>query len=157
MTEIITALMLWVSQQTGFTIPPPPAIVYLSQAKIKRYAYGCDEDPIPHGNKNICDDNVEVAGMPQALYDHSIGTVIVSNTFTIDTVKNKSILLHEVIHHMQYTNSYNLEVVCQGQLEEQAYMLQDQWLRDNYNVNVYETIGLGPLVYHLITSCEMSY
>ena len=95
--------------------------------------------------------------MPQALNDHSIGTVIVSKTFTIDTVKNKSILLHEVIHHMQYTNSYNLEVVCLGQLEEQAYMLLDQWLRDNYNVNVFETIGLGPLVYHLITSSEMSY
>ena len=50
----MTAMMLWISQHTGYTIPELPTIVELSPFDLKRFAYGCDETPIPNGNDDIC-------------------------------------------------------------------------------------------------------
>ena len=99
MKTLISIMMVWISINTGFVVPDAPSIGYLSPFEIKRYAYGCDEKPVPIGNEDICDNNVVVAGTPKALYDHTKSTILVASGFTSDTILNQSILLHELIHH----------------------------------------------------------
>ena len=157
MTTLISIMMVWISINTGFVVPDAPSIGYLSPFEIKRYAYGCDENPIPIGNEDICDNNVEVAGTPKALYDHTKSTILVASGFTSDTILNQSILLHELIHHLQFFNKYNEEVECNGKLEQQAYTLQNKWLLEKYHTNVWDVVGIGRLLYHIITSCQNYY
>ena len=54
MKEIVLAMMLWIHNVTGYTIPEPPNIPYLSSFEIKKFAYGCDMNPIPVGFEDIC-------------------------------------------------------------------------------------------------------
>ena len=55
MKTLISIMMVWISINTGFVVPDAPSIGYLSPFEIKRYAYGCDEKPVPIGNEDICD------------------------------------------------------------------------------------------------------
>ena len=43
---------------------------------------------------------------------------------------------------------------CFGELEKEAYNLQNKWLLEKYNVEIYETIGINELMLLLITNCR---
>ena len=54
MKELILSLRLWIRNATDYPVPEPPGLLFLSTSDIKAYAYGCDENPIPFQNKDIC-------------------------------------------------------------------------------------------------------
>ena len=54
MKEIILAMMLWIHNATGYTIPEIPDIKFLSTMDLRSYAYGCDQKPIPNQSIEIC-------------------------------------------------------------------------------------------------------
>ena len=123
---------------------------------LRSYAYGCDQVPIPNGNDEICaakkDWDLDRSN-PIALYDHIDKIVILNKNFDIKTIRDKSVLFHELVHHVQYANDIDSTVKCQGELEKEAYTLQDEWLQEKYNVNVWDTIQINQLFFILITSC----
>lgn len=157
MKTLISIMMVWISIQTGFIIPDEPLIVYKTPSEIRLYAYGCYQDPIPEGNDDICNSNTQVAGTPKALYDPDLGAILLPQGFKPNTILEESILLHELVHHLQYTNNYDKEVECGGKLEEQAYTLQDKWLFEKYHTNVWDVVGIGRLLYHILTNCQNYY
>ena len=156
MKEIILAMMLWIHNATGYTIPEIPDIKFLSTMDIRAYAYGCDQVPVPSGNEDICEArenwDIDYRG-PIALYDHIDKVVILNKDFDITTVHDKSVLFHELVHHVQYANDIDSTVKCNGELEKEAYTLQDEWLQEKYNVNVWDTIQINQLFFIMITSC----
>ena len=156
MKEIILAMMLWIHNATGYTIPEIPDIRYLSTMDIRAYAYGCDQVPIPNGNEDICEArenwDIDYRG-PIALYDHIDKVVILNKDFDITTVHDQSVLFHELVHHLQYANDIDSTVKCNGELEKEAYTLQDEWLHEKYGLNVWDTIQINQLFFMLITSC----
>ena len=163
MKVFVTAMMLWISQHTGYTVPELPTVVELSPFELKRFAYGCDVTPIPNGNEDICSveeywdlDEWERENIPLALYDHYEQTIVVRKGFDIDTVHDQSVLLHELVHHMQFNNGVYDMVKCNGELEKLAYSLQDKWLREKYNVTVNEVIGINELFMMLVSGCHGS-
>ena len=163
MKVFVTAMMLRISQHTGYTVPELPTVVELTPFELKRFAYGCDETPIPNGNEDICSveeywdlDEWERENIPLALYDHYEQTIVVRKGFDIDTVHDQSVLLHELVHHMQFNNGVYDMVKCNGELEKLAYSLQDKWLREKYNVTVNEVIGINELFMMLVSGCHGS-
>ena len=156
MKEIILAMMLWIHNATGYTIPEIPDIKYLSTMDLRAYAYGCNQVPIPNGNEDICEArenwDIDYRG-PIALYDHIDKVVILNKDFDITTVHDKSVLFHELVHHLQYANDIDSTVKCNGELEKEAYTLQDEWLHEKYGLNVWDTIQINQLFFMLITSC----
>lgn len=156
MKEIILAMMLWIHNATGYTIPEIPDIKYLSTMDLRAYAYGCNQVPIPNGNEDICEakDNWDIDNRgPIALYDHIDKVVILNKDFDITTVHDQSVLFHELVHHLQYANDIDSTVKCNGELEKEAYTLQDEWLHEKYGLNVWDTIQINQLFFMLITSC----
>ena len=163
MKVFVTAMMLWISQHTGYTVPELPTVVELTPFELKRFAYGCDETPIPNGNEDICSveeywdlDEWERENIPLALYDHYEQTIVVRKGFDIDTVHDQSVLLHELVHHMLFNNGVYDMVKCNGELEKLAYSLQDKWLREKYNVTVNEVIGINELFMMIVSGCHGS-
>ena len=148
--------MLWIHNATGFTIPEIPDIKYLNTMDLRAYAYGCNQIPIPNGNEDICsarkDWDLDNRG-PIALYDHIDKLIILNENFDIKTIRDKSVLFHELVHHLQYENDIDSTVECRGDLEKEAYTLQDAWLQEKYGVNVWDTIEINQLFFMIITSC----
>tara|TARA_Y100000034_G_scaffold112743_1_gene147029 strand:- start:2927 stop:3466 length:540 start_codon:yes stop_codon:yes gene_type:complete len=164
MKVFITAMMLWISNQTGYAIPEHPNIRYVTTNEMKAYAYGCDEDPIPNKSKDICAvrenwdlDDWSGSKSPIALYDHKEKLIILNKDFNIETIHDQSVLFHELVHHLQSYAGKNFEKKCRGDLEKEAYDLQNIWLKEKYNTNVYDTIGINELFLILLTSCGNPY
>ena len=154
----ITAFMLWISSETGWPIPEHPNIIYLTEHEIRAYAYGCDEDPVPKLTKELCDArefwDLDNKG-PLALYNHEKQVIVLNKKFDISTIHDQSVLMHELVHHMQNHIGVNLETVaCKGELEKEAYELQNQWLKEKYNTNVFDVIGINELFLMILTSCS---
>lgn len=158
MKELLFAMMLWIHNATGYTIPELPNIKFLNTMDLRSYAYGCNLNPVPPYNKEICEAkeywDLDQKGNPIALYDHVDKVIILNEDFNISTVHDKSVLFHELVHHVQYHNGIDSLVRCQEELEKEAYTLQDIWLQEKYNVTVWETIKLNRLFYMVITSCD---
>lgn len=163
MKEILFAMMVWIHNVTGYTIPPIPEITYLSSFETKRFAYGCDMKPIHKENKDICSakdfwdlDDMERKNVPLGLYDHERQVIIVNKEFQKAEAHDRSVIFHELVHHMQYHNGIYDKVKCFGELEKEAYYLQNKWLQEKYGVEIYETIGINELMIMLITACHDS-
>ena len=160
MKEIILAMMMWINTATGYSIPEIPDINYLNTMELRSYAYGCELTPIPTHNIELCaaKKNWDLDRTnPIAIYDHNNKVIILNKRFNIKTIKDKSILFHELVHHMQYENDINNIVECRGQLEKEAYTLQDEWLQEKYNVNVWDTIKINKLFFMMITNCRENH
>ena len=161
MKVFVTALMLWISAETGWPIPEHPSFLYLTNHELRAYAYGCDDDPIPEASKDICAarkdwdiDDWEKIKAPLALYNHREQIVVLNKTFNIDSIHDQSVLLHELVHHMQNHIGVNLDTVgCKGDLEKEAYELQNKWLKEKYNLSVFDVIAINELFLMIITSC----
>jgi|TARA_R110000782_G_scaffold209560_1_gene297721 hypothetical protein len=157
MKEIIIAMMMWIHTATGYSIPEIPDINYLNTMELRSYAYGCELTPIPTHNIELCaakkDWDLDRTN-PIAIYDNENKTIIVNKKFDIETIHDKSVLFHELVHHMQFENDIDSNVECIGDLEKEAYTLQDEWLQEKYSVSVWDTIKMNRLFFMMITSCN---
>ena len=157
MKEIIIAMMMWIHTATGYSIPEIPDINYLNTMELRSYAYGCELTPIPTHNIELCaakkDWDLDRTN-PIAIYDNENKSIIVNKKFDIETIHDKSVLFHELVHHMQFENDIDSNVECIGDLEKEAYTLQDEWLQEKYSVSVWDTIKMNRLFFMMITSCN---
>ena len=152
MTELIMALMLWISTATGWSIPEPPNIIYIEDNnRFFMLSHDCDSEP----NQPICKTYDGKAANILALYNSSTATVYLHKDFWASSVRDQSILLHELVHHMQYSEDFKqYSKLCKGDIEKEAYDLQEIWLKKKGRT-LYNTIELGPLLRHVLTSCDI--
>jgi hypothetical protein len=62
-----------------------------------------------------------------AVYDNSLKTIFLSDDWTGKSPANQSVLVHEMVHHLQ--NLAGLKFECPMAREKVAYQAQDKWLR----------------------------
>jgi hypothetical protein len=61
-----------------------------------------------------------------AVYDRSSSTIYLPETWTGETIGDQSILVHEMVHHLQ--NLAGIKFECPAAKEKMAYLAQDKWL-----------------------------
>jgi hypothetical protein len=62
-----------------------------------------------------------------AVYDDAARTIFLPETWTGKSAADQSVLVHEMVHHLQ--NMGGLKYECTGAREKLAYLAQDQWLK----------------------------
>jgi hypothetical protein len=65
-------------------------------------------------------------GEVEALYDDTSGTIYLSEGWTGSSPAELSVLVHEMVHHLQSTSDQRF--ACPGERELVAYRAQDAWL-----------------------------
>ena len=143
--------MIWISAVTGFSVPEIPHIKSATFAEMKHISYDCDN--VVPATKKVCADT-SVGYKTLALYIESSETIYISNDFWWPSKKDQSILLHELVHHMQFANNYQKTTESCGRpdLEAQAYSVQSEWLK-THGMSLEKDIGIGPLYLYIITTC----
>ena len=157
MKELVIGLMLWISTMTGWAVPPVPEVLYSDGVNLKHMLYGCD-NPRTEEATEICSriGEIDIIGTRKdttmGLYDHEKKIVYLNHTLKKQNkVIHDSVLLHELIHHMQFHNKVKFR--CLGELEEIAYMLQDKWLQKKGKKSVFEELEISPLYFYIIIQC----
>lgn len=63
-----------------------------------------------------------------AFYSEKDHTIYLPGNWHPNALRDRSILLHELVHHLQYLN--HVKVTCESEYEFQAFKLQAAWLSE---------------------------
>ena len=108
---LVDTIVLWLSTNYGLPAPAQsPMIVRVPPAKLVEMRYG-SPDAVPLGDV-------------LAVYDDD--TIYVMQGWTGTTPAELSMLVHEMVHHLQ--SSADMRFACPGEREVMAYSAQNAWL-----------------------------
>jgi hypothetical protein len=110
--EIVRGYIKWIADQTGWSVADVPPIKTVSSSELNKMLFGSSNEVAPV--------------QPGALYSKNEHLIFLASTWRKDDVLDQSILLHELVHHLQMENHVQFE--CWGRYEAQAYELQIRWL-----------------------------
>lgn len=94
---------------------------------------------------------IDTAPQLVAIYDVSTRTIHLPPDWTGATPAELSILVHEMVHHMQA--AAGLRFACPAARERQAYAAQERWL-DLFDQTLEETFQTNRLFVKLATTCS---
>lgn len=139
MQALMTAMMVWIAGVSGLPVPEsPPKVVQLSPRELaERISPDGAYDPA-------------MARRYLALYHADSGTILLREDWDPGTLRDRSVLLHELVHHMQA--SAGRRYPCRGARERAAYEIQAQWL-ERHGRELSGTLGLNALFLHALTRC----
>ena len=64
------------------------------------------------------------------LYNFNEKAVYILDSLDLETTEGKGILLHELVHYLQYQHGYDENVECKNELESLAYVLNARFQRN---------------------------
>ncbi len=137
MTALLTAIVIWLS--ANFELPRDldhPSIKFMSSHQISDLRY----KDIP----------VESRRPVVAIYDNANKTIILPDTWTGKNSTELSILVHEMVHHLQ--NSNKSKFTCAQEREKLAFIAQEKWL-NLFNTNLQHEFGIDALTLLVSTNC----
>ncbi len=119
----------WIASKTGWKEISVPVIKRTSKEKLSNLFFG-----FPEGIDGA---------RPLALYAKGEHVLYLSYEINLGTVLGRSILLHELVHHLQRVNDVHFE--CPEATEAQAYQLQSQWLHEQGVKDPWSLIGFSEM------------
>lgn len=121
--DLANALMQWIGQHTSLLHEQlnAPAIKMVSGNEMASIAFG---GQVP---KNIDPEKLQIYG----LYNFHEKAIYLLESIDLDTTAGKGILLHELVHFIQYEMKLEKGTACMNELEALAYTLEAQFLDTN--------------------------
>jgi hypothetical protein len=129
MDALLTAIVLWLSANSNLPATfEHPAIKFVPPSQMATLRYKTLISPqqrtsIPV-NKNLS----QLGNMRKvvAIYDNRRKIIYLSNKWTGRTAADISVIVHEMVHHLQYAAGVQYE--CPSEREKLAYEAQAKWL-----------------------------
>jgi hypothetical protein len=127
MTALLTAIVLWLS--LNYELPAIYDHPNIQQVPAAEIAYRRYRAFTPERRREVAaalaktDDKSRKA---VALYDPDTRTIYLPDSWTGETPADLSVLVHEMVHHLQFAGQLKFE--CPAQREAMAYQAQEQWL-----------------------------
>ncbi|KEO55169.1 DUF6647 family protein [Thioclava pacifica] len=134
MEALVEALMQWIGDHSDLKVAnlTPPEIVMMSPEELTREFYSDAPDLLPEDG---VDDRVNAL---YAASDGQVGTIyllapeaVPDAKYYDDPMENpffREVLLHELVHHVQWQTKLNESWACPREGEKQAYILGGRYL-----------------------------
>ena len=139
--ELTAAITEWVTAELhAAPTVRPPRLAFADAARLSALRYG---------------ERASAAAAPLevvALYDDATGTILLREGWTGTTPAEMSVLVHEMVHHVQNQEARAYE--CGRAREAEAYELQDRWLR-LYGESLQSAFELNGLALLILTRCGL--
>ena len=140
MDALLTMIVLWLSANFGLPAPPTHAkIEIVPPSEIATKRYGPFHRVLP-----------DAVGQIVAVYDGSRDTIMLPTGWTGSTPAELSVVVHEVVHHLQ--KAANLTYECPGAREELAFAAQEKWL-NLFGRSLASDFEIDPFTLKVRTSC----
>jgi len=132
----VAHLVDWIVVKTGWTVHEAPPIRFIPYAElVKKFAGG-----------KPTDFHVE------ALYSDQDHSIYLPEGWRADDLRDRSILLHELVHHLQYLN--HVKATCESEYDFQALKLQVAWLDEQGAEDPLNLLGINPYFLLMLRQCE---
>ena len=127
--EMVSAMFNWINQHSSFDhdVSMMPEIKKVSAKKIAEVAFG---GTLPQAVDPL---KLQIYG----LYNFNEGAVYILDSLDMKSEQGKGILLHELVHYLQYQYNQDENVQCKNELESLAYILEARFLQSHgHNHNI---------------------
>ena len=140
-SKLMIELMNWINGHSSFYYSREnlPDIKKVSTHDIAMIAFG---DDFPKAMDLV---SLKIFG----LYNFNEKTIYLHDSVDLQTEKGKSILLHELVHFLQYQYGHDKDINCKNELESLAYMLEAKYLHDQK-----QEIKMNSQVVNQISQCR---
>jgi len=127
--DLMEGLVDWINNRTSFKheLDKLPELVFANPNIIAEVAFGGE---LP---SNVDANKLNILG----LYNFNDQTIYMLDSLDLKTEEGKAILLHELVHYLQYEESIDENVECRNELEALAYTLEAEYLNSqkvNHNI-----------------------
>jgi hypothetical protein len=129
------SFVAWIAEKTGWTVREVPPIRFVPYAQLVKMFRG----------GRAPDYHVE------SLYSEIDHTIYLPDSWRPENLRDRSVLLHELVHHLQYRN--NIKATCPGDHEYEAIELQITWLREQDVDDPLNLLGINPLFIFMLRRC----
>ncbi|MGK0299138.1 MAG: hypothetical protein ACI9XC_002766 [Gammaproteobacteria bacterium] len=121
--ELAANLLGWINGHSSFNydIDSIPEIKKVSATEIAKVAFGGE---LPAA---VNPENLQIFG----LYNFNDGAVYLLDSIDLETDDGKGILLHELVHYLQYQTGVDQDAKCKNELESLAYVLEAKFLESH--------------------------
>jgi hypothetical protein len=148
MDALLTAVVLWLS--ANFDLPAiheHPHVEFVPPATITALRHKDASGGQPNSPANS-----DKAGQRDvvAVYDDATNTVYLPEGWSGGTPAELSVLVHEMVHHLQ--NRGKLKFECPREREKLAYEAQERWL-ELFGHDLLRDFEIDPFTRLVITSC----
>lgn len=151
--KLLTVLVTWLSISSGLPADHDhPEIKLASTAEMTALRLERAHQALErHVDLQIESDPDPAQGTElYAIYDDQTRTIFLSEDWTGATPAESSILVHELVHHLQ--NAAGLTYACAEGREKPAYQAQERWL-EIFDTSLSAEFGLDPMTLLLRTNC----
>jgi hypothetical protein len=124
--DLLDEIVSWLG--SNFELPPAvdhPAIAFVSQSRLATMR--AEDRAFSRGFTQDAGGDEPDPRSVVALYDNNLKTIFLPDDWTGKLPANQSIMVHEMVHHLQ--NIAGLKFECPMAREKVAYMAQDKWLK----------------------------
>lgn len=153
MQTLLTAIVTWLSVNLSLpAIYDHPRIEMASPETMHAVRYQGRSSSWPARAPVSAGPDARTERLPEveALYDDATGTIYLTQGWTGETPAELSVLVHEMVHHLQ--NAAGLKYECAQAREKPAYVAQDRWLA-LFGRNLMEEFALDPMTVLVRTNC----
>lgn len=146
---LMTAIAAWLAADYNLPFTSAlPEIAFTSPDRMAALVSGgvsAAQDKAPS-------DHPDSATWPEivAAYDSLSGTIHLPKGWSHDTPANSSMLVHEMVHHLQRVGG--LRYACPEEREKLAFAAQERWLK-MFNTNLERAFGIDSLTLFVRTNC----
>ena len=140
METLMTAIMAWLT--LNFALPAAP--------ELPRVARVTPEEMVQVRLRGRESPAAATAFEVEALYDDSTRTIYLRRGWSPRTPREVSVLVHEMVHHLQ--NAAGMRFECPQARERMAYAAQRRWL-ERHGKDLLDEFQLDPMTVLLRTRC----
>ena len=136
---VVIGLIAWIVAKTGWANQNPPSIRFVTPSQLLKIYHDGDEDVLSDFRL-------------KALYSIGTHTVYLLENWNQNDLLDRSVLLHELVHHLQQLN--NVKAACPAATEQQAYDLQIEWVRAHGIQDPYKFLDIDEFMITFMSLCQ---
>jgi hypothetical protein len=153
MTELLSAIVLWLSLNYG--LPASYEHPKVEQVPANEIAFLRYRAFTPERRREVAAALAQSGNKSRAvvaIYDDANRTIYLPDGWTGRTAAELSVLVHEMVHHLQFAGQLKFE--CPAQREAMAYDAQEKWL-GLYGRSLASEFDLDAFTLKISTACGM--
>ncbi|MFQ6021397.1 MAG: DUF6647 family protein [Acidiferrobacterales bacterium] len=134
MKELTVAMLMWISGHSPLAYDGShvPDVISVPQGTLVQIFY---QGNVPRG-PDI--NNISVAGV----YNPRDGTIYLLDDVDLTTIEGRAVLVHELVHYLQYRHGFDKAVSCVRKLEPTAYAAQAEYLAQHGRAPAFNDIHI---------------
>lgn len=128
MEALLLSLILWINQNSTFNYDINRGLPILKQADQMTLATYVVDDPSTLTEERDTPSFQNFINQLEAVYDPEHKTIFISSKIDLKSKYARSVILHELVHFIQYQHRLNEQADCPNALEKDAYNLQGRYM-----------------------------